>query len=124
MKRALVISGGGSKGAFAVGVIKQLQQIYPSLAFDIYVGTSTGSLIVPLAAIDEISLLEEIYTTQSKGTIVKELRIGDRLNTDSVFDANPLWNLSINILQMRGITRCRLQERNYISTQHACKPRP
>ena len=93
MKRALVISGGGSKGAFAVGVIKQLQQIYPSLVFDIYVGTSTGSLIVPLAAIDEIPLLEEIYTTQSKGTIVKELRIGDRLNTDSIFDANPLWNL-------------------------------
>lgn len=93
MKRALVISGGGSKGAFAVGVIKQLQQIYPSLVFDIYVGTSTGSLIVPLAAIDEIGLLEEIYTTQSKGTIVKELRIGDRLNTDSIFDANPLWNL-------------------------------
>jgi predicted acylesterase/phospholipase RssA len=93
MKRALVISGGGSKGAFAVGVIKQLQQIYPSLVFDIYVGTSTGSLIVPLAAINEINLLEEIYTTQSKGTIVKELRIGDRLNTDSIFDANPLWNL-------------------------------
>ena len=93
MKRALVISGGGSKGAFAVGVIKQLQQIYPTLVFDIYVGTSTGSLIVPLAAIDEIPLLEEIYTTQSKGTIVKELRIGDRLNTDSIFDANPLWNL-------------------------------
>src|SRR6476660_1629239 len=93
MKRALVISGGGSKGAFAVGVIKQLQQIYPSLFFDIYVGTSTVSLIVPLAAIDEIDLLEEIYTTQSKGTIVKELRIGDRLNTDSIFDANPLWNL-------------------------------
>lgn len=93
MKRALVISGGGSKGAFAVGVIKQLQQIFPTLFFDIYVGTSTGSLIVPLAAIDEIDLLEEIYTTQSKGTIVKELRIGDRLNTDSIFDANPLWNL-------------------------------
>lgn len=93
MKRALVISGGGSKGAFAVGVIKQLAQLYPTLFFDIYVGTSTGSLIVPLAAIGEIDLLEEIYTTQSKGTIVKELRIGDRLNTDSIFDANPLWSL-------------------------------
>ena len=93
MKRALVISGGDSKGAFAVGVVKQLQQIYPTLTFDIYVGTSTGSLIVPLAAIDEIALLEQIYTTQSRGTIVKELRIGDRLNTDSIFDANPLWNL-------------------------------
>jgi NTE family protein len=93
MKRALVISGGGSKGAFAVGVIKQLQQIFPTLFFDIYVGTSTGSLIVPLAAIDEIALLEEIYTTQKKGSITKELRIGDRLNTDSIFDANPLWDL-------------------------------
>lgn len=93
MKRALVISGGGSKGAYAVGVIKQLSQLYPTLSFDIFVGTSTGSLIVPMAAIDEIALLEEIYTTQKKGTVVKELRIGDRLNTDSIFDANPLWNL-------------------------------
>ena len=93
MKRALVISGGGSKGAYAVGVVKQLLQLYPTLDFDIYVGTSTGSLIVPMAAIDEIALLEEIYTTQKKGTIVKELRIGDRLNTDSIFDANPLWEL-------------------------------
>ncbi len=93
MKRALVISGGGSKGAFAVGVVKRLQELYPTLFFDIYVGTSTGSLIVPLAAIDEMALLEEIYSTQSRGSIVKELRIGDRLNTDSIFDANPLWNL-------------------------------
>jgi predicted acylesterase/phospholipase RssA len=93
MKRALVISGGGSKGAYAVGVVKQLLELYPTLNFDIYVGTSTGSLIVPLVAIDEIALLEEIYTTQKKGTIVKELRIGDRLNTDSIFDANPLWAL-------------------------------
>lgn len=93
MKRALVISGGGSKGAYAVGVLKQLEQLYPTLTFDIYVGTSTGSLIVPLAAIDEIALLEEIYTTQEEGTIVKKLRIGDRLGTDSVFDAGPLWAL-------------------------------
>jgi NTE family protein len=93
MKRALVISGGGSRGAFAVGVIKQLQQVYPTLFFDVYVGTSTGSLIIPLAAIDEIALLEEIYTTQKEGSIVKKLRIGDRLNTDSIYDANPLNDL-------------------------------
>jgi predicted acylesterase/phospholipase RssA len=50
-------------------------------------------LIVPLAAVDEIDLLEQIYTTQNEGTIVKKLRIGDRLGTDSIFDANPLWDL-------------------------------
>ncbi|MGZ8522928.1 MAG: patatin-like phospholipase family protein, partial [Chitinophagaceae bacterium] len=47
MKKALVISGGGSKGAFAVGVYKHLISGY-ALDFDVLVGTSTGSLIVPL----------------------------------------------------------------------------
>jgi NTE family protein len=93
MNRAIVISGGGSKGAFAIGVLKRLQQEYPTLDFDTYVGTSTGSLIVPLLALDELNLLEQIYTSQSEGTIVKKMRIGDRLNTDSIFDATPLWNL-------------------------------
>lgn len=93
MKRALVISGGGSKGAYAVGVLKQLRQLYPTLVFDVFVGTSTGSLIVPLAAINDLDLLEEIYTTQREGTVVRKMRIGDRLNTDSIFDANPLMNL-------------------------------
>ena len=93
MKRALVISGGGSKGAYAVGVLRQLKNRFPTLSFDIFVGTSTGSLIVPLAALGELELLEEIYTTQHEGSIVRKLRIGDRLNTDSIFDANPLMNL-------------------------------
>ncbi len=93
IKRALVISGGGSKGAFAVGVIKRLQEIFPGLEFDMYVGTSTGSLIVPLAAIDEIPLLEQIYTTQTDGSVVRQLRLGDRITEDSVFDANPLLDL-------------------------------
>ncbi len=52
MSRALVISGGGSKGAFAVGIVKRLLENYPNLKFDMYVGTSTGSLIVPLLAMN------------------------------------------------------------------------
>ena len=51
MSRALVISGGGSKGAFVVGVLKRLFAEYPALDFDIYVGTSTGSLMSPLVAL-------------------------------------------------------------------------
>ncbi len=93
MKRALVISGGGSKGAFAVGVLRRLLERFPALEFDIFVGTSTGSLIVPLAALGEWDLLEEIYTSQREGSVVRKLRIGDRLNTESLFDATPLWEL-------------------------------
>ncbi|MEO6734285.1 MAG: patatin-like phospholipase family protein [Ferruginibacter sp.] len=93
MNRALVISGGGSKGAFAIGIIKRLFNEYPNLDFDMFVGTSTGSLIVPLVAMNEMALLEKIYTTQKTENIILKNRIGDRLNTHSIFDANPLWKL-------------------------------
>ncbi len=93
MSRALVISGGGSKGAFAIGVIKRLFDEYPGLDFDILVGTSTGSLIVPLVAIDEMEILEKLYTTQKTENIVLENRLGDRLSEDSIFDADPLRKL-------------------------------
>lgn len=93
MKRALVISGGGSKGAFAVGVLKELHQIYPGLSFDIYVGTSTGSLIVPLASLGRFAALEQLYTQISNKDIFIEGNIIERISDTSIFDVTPLWNL-------------------------------
>jgi NTE family protein len=93
MRRALVVSGGGSKGAFAVGVIKQFAANFPNLKFDVYVGTSTGSLLTPLAAMGEYNLLEELYTTQTTEDVILKSNIGNRLNEHSIFDATPLWNL-------------------------------
>ena len=90
MKRALVISGGGSKGAFAVGILKRLFNEYPNLDFDILVGTSTGSLMVPYVSIGEMKLLEKLYTEQKTEDIVLSGRIGDRINDVSIFDASPL----------------------------------
>ena len=93
MKRALVISGGGSKGAFAVGILQRLRFLFPTLHFDMIVGTSTGALISPLAALKEIDLLEEIYTSQTTEKIVTTHRIGDRLNQKSIYTVEPLWQL-------------------------------
>ena len=59
--RALVISGGGSKGAFAGGVAEYLINEC-KYHYDILVGTSTGSLLVPLLAIEEIEKLKSVYT--------------------------------------------------------------
>ncbi|MCK5797226.1 MAG: patatin-like phospholipase family protein, partial [Deltaproteobacteria bacterium] len=42
-RTALVVSGGGSKGAFAVGAIEVLRE--RGTDFDLICGTSTGSLI-------------------------------------------------------------------------------
>ncbi|RYG23697.1 MAG: patatin-like phospholipase family protein, partial [Chitinophagaceae bacterium] len=90
MKKALVISGGGSKGAFAVGVYKHLFENY-AMDFDVLVGTSTGSLIVPLAALGRTDLLKELYTTQRTENIVIKDNIGNRLDKDAIFEVTPLW---------------------------------
>jgi len=94
-KRALVISGGGSKGAFAVGAIKALAANAPETTFDIYIGTSTGSLIVPFAAAGALDLLEKMYTTVTTADIVqKDNNFAEQLLTeDSLFNADPLAKL-------------------------------
>lgn len=67
-KRALVISGGGSKGAFAGGfaefLIRDLKRDY-----DIFIGTSTGSLLIPFLAINEIDKIKEAYTNVDQNDI-------------------------------------------------------
>ncbi len=65
--RALVISGGGSKGAFAGGVAQYLIE-QKGKKYDIFLGTSTGSLLIPHLAAGNIQKIYEIYTnvTQHK----------------------------------------------------------
>ncbi|MDX1542666.1 MAG: patatin-like phospholipase family protein [Christiangramia sp.] len=65
--RALVISGGGSKGAFAGGVAQYLIQ-EQKRNYDLFLGTSTGSLLIPHLAAGNIQKIYDIYTnvTQRK----------------------------------------------------------
>ena len=82
-----------SKGAFAVGVLKQLYATYPNLDFDIFVGTSAGSLVVTLASLKEIDTLNTIYTTTSNANLFIEGNVVQRLGDTSLFDVTPAWNL-------------------------------
>ena len=59
--RALVISGGGSKGAFAGGITEFLIDGCGH-QYDLFLGTSTGSLLIPLLSIGEIERLKRVYT--------------------------------------------------------------
>ncbi len=93
MKRALVISGGGSKGAFAVGILLQLRTVYPNLHFDLVVGTSTGALMSPLAAVEALPVLLQIYSTVTTDKVITTHRLGDRLNQASIYTVEPLWQL-------------------------------
>ena len=66
--KALVISGGGSKGAFAGGVaeylIKDCRKDY-----NLYLGTSAGSLLVPLLSTGNIEKLHGIFTSVTQDDI-------------------------------------------------------
>jgi NTE family protein len=66
--RALVISGGGSKGAFAGGVAQYLLQ-NKGHTYDLFIGTSTGSLLIPHLALGNIEKLHSIYTNVSMNEI-------------------------------------------------------
>ena len=59
--RALVISGGGSKGAFAGGIAQYLIEEKGN-QYDLLIGTSTGSLLIPHLALGNISKIHELYT--------------------------------------------------------------
>lgn len=65
---ALVISGGGSKGAFAGGVAQYLIEEL-NKDYQLYLGTSTGSLLVSHLALKETQKIKEVYTSVTQKSI-------------------------------------------------------
>ena len=95
MKKALVISGGGSKGAFAGGVAQYLMQAKQN-KYDLFLGTSTGSLMVSHLALGKIDALKTLYTNVNQDSIfsnnpfyIKKVK-GEKIIT--IRHANTLWN--------------------------------
>ncbi|WP_242132391.1 patatin-like phospholipase family protein [Aestuariivivens marinum] len=92
--KALVISGGGSKGAYAGGVAQYLIQEM-GYDYDIFLGTSTGSLLVPHLAAGKIEKLYQIYTNVQQHDIFSVnpfvLRRKGRREFVSIDFINTLW---------------------------------
>jgi len=60
--KALVISGGGSKGAFAGGVAEYLIETLGK-EYDLFVGSSVGSLLISQLALGNLPKLKTTFTT-------------------------------------------------------------
>ena len=71
--KALVISGGGSKGAFAGGVAQYLIENLKK-DYQLFIGTSTGSLLANHLALNKVQKIKEVYTS---------------VNTDKIFSVCP-----------------------------------
>ena len=66
--RALVISGGGSKGAFAGGVAQYLTQDL-GRDYDLFIGTSTGSLLLSHMALHKAEKVKKAFTSVNQSSI-------------------------------------------------------
>lgn len=92
--KALVISGGGSKGAFAGGVAQYLMEDLGK-EYDMFLGTSTGSLLIPHLACNKIPKIYEIFTNVQQHDIFSvspfvQRKKGDREYVSIDF-INSLW---------------------------------
>ena len=92
--RALVISGGGSKGAFAGGVAQYLIEGL-GRNYDMYLGTSTGSLLVPHLAVNKVGKLYDVFTNVQQDDIFSVSPFVQRKKGDREFVSidfiNSLW---------------------------------
>jgi NTE family protein len=66
-KRLLVVSGGGARGAWGVGVLSEL--IKRQGGYKAVFGTSTGSLMAPLILLQDMDILDTAYTHVTQGSI-------------------------------------------------------
>ncbi len=107
-KRALVLPGGGGRGAYQVGVVKALYE--KGLRFDMAFGTSIGGLNAALLAQGSIERLEEIWHTIRASDIFKlpspqqmgRLLMGHKLG---LLDNSPLEELlrrEVNLPRLRA----------------------
>ncbi len=92
MKKALALSGGGSKGAYTVGVLKKWVQ-EEGREYDIVAGASTGALIAPMVLLNDIERLENIYTSVRTTDIYTLRPLTKILSSTSLTSTLPLWNL-------------------------------
>jgi len=80
--KALVLSGGGSKGAFTAGVVRYLLR---TMQFDLAVGTSTGALVAGPALLNDPDYCANIFSSVQDDDIFQNSLIGEIANVIDEF---------------------------------------
>jgi predicted patatin/cPLA2 family phospholipase len=92
VRTALVLSGGGARGAFAAGVLRGWSEAHTRPEFDVVTGVSTGALIAPFAFLGPAydDRLEAIYTNTDEHDVFRRRFLAGLLWADSLADPTPL----------------------------------
>jgi len=92
-KLAIVLSGGGAKGAFQVGVLEELV-VHRKVRIDIFAGVSTGAIQALGGAQDDVpGLVDAWRALRSNRDVYRERPlgiVGGLLGASSLYDASPI----------------------------------
>ena len=89
-KIALVLSGGGFNGAFQLGALNYINENWTKITglkspmkFDVIAGVSVGALNGSLLAMNQLSLLNDLWLHQIASKGVKEIYTSDVIDTEN-----------------------------------------
>jgi NTE family protein len=111
-KRALVLPGGGGRGAYQVGVYKALHE--KGIKFDLAFGTSIGGLNATMIAQGNLERLEQLWSSLKASDIfqlpsasmVGRLVLGHKLG---LLDTTPLETLLRRELNLQALKQSRMK---------------
>ena len=91
----LVLSGGGSDGAFGAGLLNGWTKAGTRPKFQVVTGVSTGALIAPFAFLGakKDHLIREFYTTHETKDLIQPTILAGLLGGQAISDSAPLANL-------------------------------
>ena len=107
----LVLSGGGTRGAFQVGVWKALNEL--GINIKAITGTSIGALNGALFLQDDFNKMVKLYERIKIDNIMKVEGVNENKN---IFDLSNIFNVASNYKKQKGIDNTPLREmiRQYI----------
>lgn len=119
-KKAVVLSGGGAKGGYQIGVWKVLRQM--GFTPDIVVGTSVGALNGALMALDNFDAALDIWENMSMDSVFQNfVNMSDEENPDR---ESYIKELAKEAIFKGGADYTPLQERvKSLMDEESCAPR-
>jgi len=96
----LAISGGGSKGAYGIGLLNGWDDAGDLPTFKLVTGISTGALIAPFAFLggEYLDIVAKFYTNVSDEDVFKKKSLSNIIYSDSVASSQPLQTLIREII--------------------------
>ena len=94
----LVLPGGGTRGAYQVGVLKALKEL--NINITAIAGVSIGALNGALYLQDDFNMMVKLYENIQIDNIMSVTKINQEKN---IFDLSNIFNLAANYTKQRGI---------------------